>query len=231
MKRIFWVGIGVTISIVCLPILVNFIVGSKSPFNVIINGEINDWIAFYGNYTGSIITSLISFIILYATIKSTQREAMINRKKQDIDNLSKHLEEIISIVNFSRLANISLFYKNKFMCENEILNLDSLGDEIIRKNDMVHLFYERETKNNLHIKEYIEMFDICANEMNKQIKIMVSLIRELNKEELDFARQPHIENISAQINQLKNYTENYTKPLYKASQSWLEIEKRLLDNL
>jgi len=225
------VGLVILILIFSLPIGVNSILATTNPLDNLIVGEGKDWISFYGSYSGGIITGLISFIILYKTINATRQEAKINRKRQDLESLSRMLEDIASLLVFGRIGNVALFHKNIELCQNEMINLDKIRDEVQRKRNAIHLFYDREKKS--HIREYILALDLAGNKMIGEISEMIILVSHLNgiSPDLLSIRKPTMHRIDTIINRQSENKTMFANPLYQAAQSWLEIEKIELENM
>ncbi len=91
------------VAIVIAPMLINVILCCTNPFpwNIPIAGNAGDWVGFWGNYIGTIISALIALYVLYhtitenakireaqvKTIKYTQQQTWLeNLRKQLIDN-------------------------------------------------------------------------------------------------------------------------------------------------
>lgn len=90
MKRLlikYWWGLSL---IVALPVIINLIIICPSFFKV--GAKPNDWLIFFGGYFGCIISAFVSFIILFRTIKSNEKENKSNRLLQ-INVLSAELAQ------------------------------------------------------------------------------------------------------------------------------------------
>ena len=167
----------VPIIIVVVPILINWIIGLHTPCKIIVVGESKDWLSFYGSYIGGIITALISFFILYRTIRHNKNEAEITRKKQDLEILENRLSEHIAFLNFYKIETIALVINDDALSQAEILKLEAFNYDLIRKSNSLHLIYDG--KSEKHIVDYLGKFDACIKQMNKDIDEMTRLIFEL----------------------------------------------------
>ncbi len=68
--------------IVLVPVGINYLVLSPTPERFKLADPSNGWLNFFAVYYGSVITVIVSFIVLYRTIKSNQKENNTNRKLQ-----------------------------------------------------------------------------------------------------------------------------------------------------
>ena len=101
----------ILIPVILAPIL--YIPHVDSYFNY--GGEESDWITFWGNYLGAVITGIISFVILWYTIKTNK-------------------EENQAIIKANKAENTRIIDANK--AENSrILDANAALDETRRKND------------------------------------------------------------------------------------------------
>lgn len=80
MKHIFMKYWRVLLLIIVLPVIVNLIIICPSFFKI--GGNPNDWLIFFGGYIGCIVSASASFIILYKTISSNEKENYANRQLQ-----------------------------------------------------------------------------------------------------------------------------------------------------
>lgn len=76
--------------IIALPIIINLIIICPPFFKI--GGKPNDWLIFFGSYFGCIISASVSFIILFRTIKSNEKENKSNRRLQ-VNVLSAELAQ------------------------------------------------------------------------------------------------------------------------------------------
>lgn len=209
--------------VLLLPIMTNLIIGSKCPFELDVVGTGEDWIGFYGNYFGSLITGFISFFILYKTINSNKKDADINRKKQDIENLALHLSKTSAILNFERIGFNDLYVFNDELCNIEIDNLKKIKDEISRKNVEIHLLYNNARSE--YIKMYFEIFDKCIDSINEKISIMISAYQGIIGKDLKSERDKNVELIKKTRYQLINLNKSLGKELFEKASNWITIEK------
>lgn len=66
MKKMIY---SIVIFAILAPVIVNFMLGSKTPFNIEVVGLPSEWISFYGSYLGGIVTALVGFYTIYRSNK------------------------------------------------------------------------------------------------------------------------------------------------------------------
>ena len=93
MKKYIWIGFGLTIIVV--PILLNYILIQQRFCSHIIGDEVT-WLNFWGSYLGSIIAILIPLYVLHKEIQSNKHENDKERKYQEIVRLKTDLSEKLS---------------------------------------------------------------------------------------------------------------------------------------
>lgn len=108
------------VAIIVFPILINIILccdyGNLLSWNIPIAGEIGDWVGFWGNYAGAIISGLIALYVLYYTIKENAmiRESQIKTIKYTqqqtwLENLRKQLIDNYKMFDMQSLS-IAIYY-------------------------------------------------------------------------------------------------------------------------
>ncbi len=76
-KNYWFYGIIALISIISVPIILNFVLQISFP-NIKIIGDADTWLGFWSAYSGSVIGSMITLFVLYKTLRQNQE----NHKKQ-----------------------------------------------------------------------------------------------------------------------------------------------------
>lgn len=153
--------------ILFIPVCLNWIISTNTPWNISIAGNMKDWIGFYGSYSGGILAATISFIILIKTLKHNRNENLIDRKRQDIKELKHTLSERYSYLNFTRIRNIA-FLLDSNQEQNELLLLDTYYRELETYRHSFEILYEDSKE------EYI------INFINKYNKCIISLCQDIH---------------------------------------------------
>lgn len=77
MKKIWWVMIASVLTVLVLPLAIDWlIIGNQFPSNI----SNSDWVDFLGGYIGAIIGSIVSLIGIVWTIQFTQKENKLDRE-------------------------------------------------------------------------------------------------------------------------------------------------------
>ena len=97
-------------------------------------GKESDWITFWGNYLGSVITGLISFVILWYTIKTNKEDNQAIIKANQTENTR--------IINANQAENLRLIAANQ--AENTRLIAENKASEEQRKKQEYYLRFRSE---------------------------------------------------------------------------------------
>jgi len=143
--------------IIGAPILINFILGAYTPYNLHAVGNAQNWIGFYGSYLGGVIAASISFVILWHTIEENKKVAFRNSKKEELFRQQKMMAEQISNMNFYSIGYISMFVSQKYMYHSEILRLNAMFDKMIILSNSFNLLYENSKE--IKLVEYKLKYD------------------------------------------------------------------------
>lgn len=89
-------------ALLLIPGVLGLLLNADAPFPIA--GEVSDWIGFWGSYVGAILSGLISFVILYQTLRSQgeeQRRQRVYERRMDFrralsDRMSRM--DILSLV-------------------------------------------------------------------------------------------------------------------------------------
>lgn len=194
------------------PIILNFILGLPAG-NRVISDE-NGWLGFWGNYSGSLITGIISFVVLYSTISANfkQQQSQINEERQKA--LSKAIAERLPHLNYSRLLLLKADLDGTIDVEYEKTRIDCMYSQV---SDDFNSF------SMLYAKKYPEFVDIYSSAVDE----FQSRLRQINKELSEISRinisETHLINIEAR--NLKEIIDDSfdTKPTI--DKLWIEGEK------
>ena len=100
-----------------VPVLINFIVGTKNIFPLPLVGTPSAWLVFWGSYVGSLISAAIAIIVLWRTREYNHKEFVLQDKRRlyrefrnSIASRIGKLENsgIINLKNASTLSNDSI---------------------------------------------------------------------------------------------------------------------------
>ena len=111
--------------VIALPIVLNFIIGFHTPYDLNVVGHGENWLGFYGSYIGGVITAGAAFVILWRTIEDNKKNSLRNLKKEDLYNQRKMMAEHISNINFYSIAYIYMYVNQKDMYQSEIVRLNA----------------------------------------------------------------------------------------------------------
>lgn len=223
-----YVGISLLLMLLA-PILINYILGLNTPFSILVVGEAKDWIGFYGNFFSSVITAFISFFILYKTINANKNENDKNRKKQEIENLIKHLSEVSSFLDFEQIGFNEQFVFDNDTCKTEIDKLKKLQNDISRKKYEIHfLFINYNSENS---KQYLGKFEECINEANTKINELIDNYQNLIRNDSEQVRNKDIDFIKKTYSQLKTLNKNLGKELFEKGVQWVNFENTKYEKL
>lgn len=172
-KKIFIIIVFV---ILFIPVCLNWIISTNTPWNISIAGNMKEWIGFYGSYTGGIVAATISFIILIKTLKHNRNENFIDRKRQDIKELKHTLSERYSYLNFTRIRNIA-FLLDSYQEQNELLLLDTYYQELETYRHSFEIVYEDSKEE--YIIDFIDKYNKCIISLCNDIRVISEYIISL----------------------------------------------------
>lgn len=147
--RISIIALLVLIIIVSIPYLINHLVlGGHLPFDLSVAGT-NDveqsWLMFWSNYLGCVVSSIVTFIVLYLTLRQNNRQNSINRedahnenamlreyqdKRFQYEKAMKHVSEI-------RMSAVSMYHSVVNSSTDEIYSIITLDEN--KEIDFKHI--------------------------------------------------------------------------------------------
>lgn len=226
------------ISIVVTPILVFILIQTNNPFGSLSTS--NDWIGFWGSYTGGIIGGLCTLIVLYFTRKDTRDIEENNSKIQNElielqkDNNLKSCRTSVgyySISSAPMLKSCAEFYKGS----NYVLNQDSIFTEYILQyenlNDEENQIVEDNISNgNFSSKEMLLMkiIDILKYEYFKFFIVENTGNNPMYNINIKFKGQWFD---SQALKIMQEVDEEYSFPILKVKQSFIFPQYRLNRNI
>ena len=135
-KYLFLISIIGLFLIIVSPIIVNLVITRNPLFDYRIAGESKDWIGFYGTFLGSVLASIVAYVVMIYTIKNNEEQTKKTLQQSELEHLRiiKH-EELIALRNdlSNRIANINYpsiiracQYPFDFNPDDELNRLDNL---------------------------------------------------------------------------------------------------------
>lgn len=121
-KKYWWA----ILTILALPIAINYILLKPTPFSIPIVGEETDWLSFWGSYLGAVISAGVAFVILAIQYQQNKDENTANRKLQK--NVLKHQ---IRTQRLNDIENRLITYFQSF----HYAEVDNLAYQILKKED------------------------------------------------------------------------------------------------
>lgn len=144
------------ITIIIMPLLTIFMIQHKNPF---INVDTsNDWIGFYGSYTGSIISGGITLMVMYLTIADT-REI----QNQNLNILKDNrIKEIRPTIDIDTPNCVFVYY--------EVVK----GDKY-KNIEITNLVFDKESRFNIDDKyqSFIKVLNLSQNTIAKNLQIEI----------------------------------------------------------
>ena len=84
----------VAVSVMSVPIILNFILGLPTPCGITIIGQSTDWLSFWGAYLGGIITAAIGFVSIYYSQKKYEKR----QEAEQLKEIEKYREKQASLL-------------------------------------------------------------------------------------------------------------------------------------
>lgn len=146
------IAIGLLVILILLPVILAPILHLShvdSYFNY--GGKESDWITFWGNYLGSVITGLISFVILWYTIKTNKEENQAIIKANQTENTR--------IIDANQTENSRLIAANQ--AENTRLIAENRAAEEQRKKQDYQFRFRSEVSvrlSKIDLSQYVGVF-------------------------------------------------------------------------
>ncbi|WP_192348838.1 hypothetical protein [Algoriphagus sp. Y33] len=156
-KNFRFYGIIALISIISVPIILNFILQLSFP-NIRIIGNIDTWLGFWSAYSGSVIGSMITLFVLYKTLRQNQenhktqidfqieaikhqgnKEWLNNLKIETLKNLSiLNFEKIESLVSLIKIQSSNIDLIEKISAHEEKIKSSKMTFKILYNNQFSH---------------------------------------------------------------------------------------------
>ena len=154
------------------PIILNFIIAIPRLPNIEVVGEDIHWLSFFGSYIGCVLSAVVSFSILYMTIKSSQQQHTIDLLHEELLYFHNDMANRFSQYNISEALNLSVAAKPtiKQFAEEEIRLQTLLG----KYNSLfcsAELLYSH-----IPSKEFQDFYNAYRLQIEKSQKIIKELI-------------------------------------------------------
>lgn len=221
------------ILIVCMPMLINFIVGLKQLNNITVVGEPSTWIGFHGSYIGGVLTAIIGFLTLRKTSNDNRRKLQVSYQEKVVASLEQTLSQCISILDFSRVETIALYIDkdlnpDESTCNKVLENMDAYFQQISTAANMWFIIYGN--KNEPESNEFLQSYRRCVDFLIEKINDMTRLIHTLKTK-----KQSREDDTKAKIFKLIE-TGNIRydaliKDLINKTNKWLDKERNKLKQL
>ncbi|MBR2858944.1 MAG: hypothetical protein IKB90_02480 [Alistipes sp.] len=212
------------------PIVVNYILGFKTPFNLEVFGSIDAWVAFYGAYFGGIITAAIGFITIHRQEKLNNKKILISHQETLIRDLENRLAECISIFDFSRVGIISLYFDDKSKYNDVLKEMDDYYHKLVISSNAWNTIYGEKT-DDPYINSFQKAYQKCVNELVNALKDVTTQINIL-KDTSDIEKIAIVKSgIIKVITQSSSYRSNCIVPLQNNAQKWLNAERQKLKDI
>lgn len=177
MKRLMFIAF---VIILVIPVLLNYLLQCPSPLcNIIGEKEApNVWLNFWANYSGAVISALVSFFILSKTLDQNHKENEMNRnsdnkkftyeqQKNDLNLLIKNLIKYLDCFNQNRLVRIYNQWRKTNDNEKCRIKIKKIFDEA---------FIAMEECSMLFNKDEINNSEILLKIFNKNYKTLLCLL-------------------------------------------------------
>ena len=207
-KKYIFIALGLLAVLILLPVILAPILHIShvdSYFNY--GGKESDWIAFWGNYLGAVITGIISYVILWYTIKTNKEEnqSIISANQAENTRILKanaSLEETKQvqeyIVRFSNdvAKRLSKFDLSKFggvfvefdsSYKDSKKRLESYHSQLIEDLNSFKILYNDERHNDF-LKDYQNTIEIITNRIQDFMILYNDLDKAFLTGNLDSAR-------------------------------------------
>ena len=115
-RKFYWILPAIAIVV---PMVINYILTREKVFNYDVAGHGVDWIAFYGSFLGSALSSLVAYYILLKTIENTNKESYKKQKQDEYDKLCDDLSKRIAQIEVMEVYRV-LYYPLSFNIKNEL---------------------------------------------------------------------------------------------------------------
>lgn len=212
------------------PIVVNYILGFKTPFNLEVFGSIDAWIAFYGAYFGGIITAAIGFVTIHRQEKLNNKKILISHQETLIRDLENRLSNCISLFDYSRVGIISLYFNDKSKYNDVLKEMDDYYHKLVIASNAWNTIYGKGA-DDLYINAFQKMYQKCIDELVKALKdvtIQINILKDANDvEEISMLKL----GITKVISHSNYYRDNYLQPLQNCAQEWLNAERQKLEEM
>ena len=198
----------------------NFIIGIPQFAHVI--GDENDWLQFYGNYLGSIISSGGAFVILYITITNSRHEQILELRHKEILYIQDDLAKRIGAYNVSEIIRLNVYSNHqKITIWEEATRLQSIHDKYSSLLYSARLMYgnPQSAEENKFFMAYQCLLCETVTEIKKLI-LFLTKVDEWNencrRRMLDFS--DNFEKLSIRKQEVVEYAYNYLQSEIKKYQ-------------
>ena len=205
-----------------IPIILNWCIGRENPTDIQLIASPSDWLLFYGSYIGGVITAIIGFVTLHRQTSINKIQLEIKSKEDALKELKHSLAEQIGLFDFSKVTEISLFYKEREMYNAIQRNLAEYQNNLASKANawaVIYAYSECE-----HVIRFKDAYIDCYEEFTKNINGITKAICHLSKAGTDEQIASILRDEITPINQETEHIQAKLQILFNAAQEWIREE-------
>lgn len=157
---------------VVMPIIINLILLADTPNSINIVGDNINWLSFFGSYIGSTVSACSGFIILYFTLRDSQKREKVENARRELKRYEDDLARRFAEYNSSDFINLSVlsFYSQEAI-RDEMSRLASARDKYVALRHSAYIVYGREEA----FADFYKCYDVL---LNKTIGFAEDLIKQ-----------------------------------------------------
>lgn len=215
-RKLCWLILSVLVAALMFPPIINFILTLYSPPNIIVIGNPETWLSFFGNYFGGVISTIGAFVILMYTIRNSRQEQKLEHfhrealdKIQDIANRSQQFKT-------SDFICISTYEDIRQHQHEELSRLQASYDKYSGLFYSAKILYSDEPEANQFLSAYTNLMLKCLDCLKAQINVLSSYNNSdiaCRLHTMDYAEK--ITNFSTENQIVMQLAEDYLKKLQK----------------
>ncbi len=220
-----------------VPIILNYALGHKVPFNLEVIGTEVNWLNFWGSYISAIIGGLITLIPMKRETDRNALNIMINNQENYIKELKSQLGNHICNLNFKLIGEVELpiMKNNQHIDENRVSDiiqrLNNTSDGVKSQLDSWCIIYSDETGKAGNFKR---AYKKCVGEFIEDVKKITDILKDVinNKDkEIKEKKEQWTSQIVAFRKELGEHQESHRQAMLNAAQDWLNEEQKELEKL
>ena len=210
--------------LICLPIILNILCLTTSPFPIIGDGDI--WLNFWGSFLGGIIPVLSA---IYVFEKEQQQER--NRKEYEIqkeyfESLCRDMGELCSSINVNMFSFLIMNLRDIKESNKIMLEIGIIENKIMNSYNRFSLVYAHEggSEKNLLLNTYLRHAETIRECVDK---IQKSVINQIIKDKISDEYNGSINNVCKTLEDMGDISTEF----YTLSEAWKKKEWENLETL